>query len=304
MYPFDIHYKYTKKHTKMMRFHDIIVGGIRVMQNFHETDNRTNPLVVCIHGNSSCAETFLFLMNEITRTEKDRIEKIIDVIALDLPGCGRSKRLDSYSCQSVGQMIADLLKNNYNADNRDVYYVGHSLGGHLEAFVDVRKKGVVLMGTPPLSGASDFQFAFAPNDEAKSLIPLLSKEAAFTDDEARKFVEHTFSDCEEGRKKLTKEENEIMNLMVDYAKGTDGRFRKGCLETLASVNQKDALERRNDGSVVIIHGLKDGVISLDYLNSISKECLYGGAIHTIDSHHMIPILESRFVANMLNEAFF
>lgn len=279
--------------------HHFFVDGMFVMQNFQEGDDRTNPLVVCVHGNSSCAETFLFLMNEFTKTGKN-----IDVIAVDLPGCGRSKRLDSYSCQSVGQLIADLLKNHYNANNRDVYYVGHSLGGHLEAFVDVQKKGIVLMGTPPLSGASDFPAAFSPNEEAKDLIPLLSKEEEFTNDEARKFIEHTFCDGEETKRGLTEKENEIMKLMIEYAKGTDGRFRKGCLGTLASVNQKQALEERKDGSVVIIHGLEDGVINLDYLNSISKECLYGGKIHTIDSHHMVPILKSIFVVKLLNEAFF
>lgn len=288
-----------------MPIYYIKVEGFFVMQNFPKAQgkgqygSKDGPLIVCVHGNSSCAETFLPLMKEFSETIPHA-----DVIAIDLPGCGRSEALLSYSCQDVGENIGQLLKIHYNANNRDVYFVGHSLGGHLEAFVNIKKKGIVLMGTPPLHGAHDFPAAFSPNDEAKVLIPLLAKEEAFTDDEARKFVEHTFYDGEEEKQRLTTEQRKIMGDMVEFARNTDGRFRKGCLESLASVDQMTALKNRKDGSVVIIHGLRDGVISLDYLNTISKECLYDGKIHTVDSRHMVPIFEYKFVADLIHKAFF
>jgi len=288
---------YMLLYSKMSIYY-INVAGFNVMQNF-PGKGLNGPLVVCVHGNSSCAETFLPLMKEFSETIP-----YADVIAFDLPGCGRSEALLSYSCQNVGRNIEQLLKIHYNANNRDVYYVGHSLGGHLEAFINTKKKGIVLIGTPPLRGAHDFPAAFSPNDDAKALLPLLAKEEPFTNDEAHKFVEHTFYNGEEEKQSLTPEQTKIMNEMVEYAKKTDGRFRKGCLETLASVNQLSALEERKDGSVVIIHGLRDGVISLDYLNAISKECLFKGKIHTVNSRHMVPILEFKFVAELIRGAFF
>ena len=146
--------------------------GIFYLKNFEEFDS-SKPLLVCFHGNSSIAETFGEL---ITRTKGG-----IQVIAPDLPGCGRSKRLDEYSMSIVGKMMSNLITS-FNPSS--VYLFGHSLGGHLLAFIDVPQvKGMAMAGTPPISSMDDFPKAFTPGEAEQELIQLLMKEEPFTAEE-------------------------------------------------------------------------------------------------------------------------
>jgi len=70
-----------------------------------------------------------------------------------------------------------------------VYLFGHSLGGHLLAFINLEVSGFAIAGTP-LSSVADFESAFVPNkEETHDLLELLRIEC-FTSDEARKFITH------------------------------------------------------------------------------------------------------------------
>ncbi len=230
--------------------------------------------MVCFHGNSSTAETFGEL---IDRTKRDDIQ----VIAPDLPGCGRSVRLDEYSMEIVGQLMRRFI---LSFDPSIVYLFGHSLGGHLTAFIDIPQvKGIALAGTPPLSSNDDFPNAFTPGDEEIKLIHLLMKDTAFTTDEAIKFVSHTG---------VT---GPTLELMIEFAGKTDGQFRKGCLGTVANVNQKEKIESMKN--VVIFHAMEDGVISPDYLEGIDKDCLFEHKIHYVEGKHMSPILQVNIIVS-------
>jgi pimeloyl-ACP methyl ester carboxylesterase len=241
------------------------INGLRCLQNF--TDFQSGPLLVCLHGNSSCAETFIYILEHAKQFN-------IQAIAFDLPGCGASQQLESYSMQIVGNIIGSAINQFVGAK---VYLFGHSLGGHLLGFIPVESYGIILAGTPPLSSSADFPNAFTPNDEAMELLPLLSKQEQFSKEEATKFVMHTG---------IT---GSVLDLMIHNAMITDGKFRQGCLSTLASMNQIEWLSKYKN--VLIFHATDDGVISQNYLELIDKNILFQNKIHYLNCKHMSPILK-------------
>lgn len=252
--------------------------GIYYIRNFKKFDSNIH-LLVCFHGNSSTSLTFVKILEGL-------IGKV-QCIAVDLPGCGKSKWLENYTMSIVGQIMTNLI-NSFQSPK--VYLFGHSLGGHLLAFIDVKISGIAVAGTPFLSSANDFPFAFKPDQEVLELIPFLSKETAFTLDEARKFVSHTG---------VT---GETLEIMISSAIQTDGKFRKGCLSTLTSVNQKEQIESMKN--VVIFHAENDGVINPEYLETIKKDCLFEQKIHYLPGKHMTPILQSDKIIEVITKAFF
>ena len=252
--------------------------NIAYSTNFKVFD-RTKPLLVCFHGNSSSRLTFLYLLGLLA--------DLIQVVAPDLPGCGDSGHLDSYSMSILGQIMSNWITSTFNPVSLSVF--GHSLGGHLIAFLNLKFDTVILAGTPPLSSSNDFPLAFYQNAETAALIPLLSKADPFTDEEARLFVSHTG---------VT---GEILEKMITQAVKTDGKFRIGCLSTITEVNQVAQIECMK--KVVIFHALEDGVIREDYLESLNKDCLFEGQIHYVPGKHMSPILQTDKIVSVIKRAF-
>uniref|UniRef100_A0A6C0C671 AB hydrolase-1 domain-containing protein n=1 Tax=viral metagenome TaxID=1070528 RepID=A0A6C0C671_9ZZZZ len=258
-----------------------IINGVKIYYTSNFTDfNPERPVLFCFHGNSSIAETF-YRIAELT-------SGFLQVIAPDLPGCGRSARLASYSMESIGEIVSLFVKS-FNSNPRTTYSFGHSLGGHLIAFIDYPFANIILAGTPPLSNADDFVKAFSPDPEAVELLPFLSSHEQFTSEIARKFVVHTG---------VT---GELLILMCAHAESTDGLFRSGCLTTLATKNQFVQIEAMKN--VIIIHAESDGVINLDYLMKINKECLFENKIHIVPGKHMSPVLQSELIVKILRRAF-
>lgn len=171
--------------------------------------------IFCFHGNSSIGRTFEDFAAQM-------ISRDIQVIAPDLPGCGYSSRLNEYSMQIIGNIMSDFIRF-FNIDIQYINVFGHSLGGHLIGFLNIHVAHIAIAGTPPLSSAVDFGNAFNPPDmHIKQLIPLLSQESAFNDEEALMFVTHTGV------------QGQLCTDMIYAAKSlTDGKFRSGCLSTLA-----------------------------------------------------------------------
>lgn len=239
-------------------------GTTYFLSNFDSAKfDKTRPLLVCFHGNSSCAETFKLFYKCPVQT-----------IAPDLPGCGNSARWDSYSMESVGKEMSHFIM---SFEPTEVWLLGHSLGGHLTGFIssDVPVTRVFLAGTPPLSSADDFPLAFTPEIGARELIPLLSQEEPFDLESAIKFTEHTGYT----------NQNFIAKALL-----TDGKFRKGCLSSITNVDQvawlRGHIERGH--KVVFLHAVFDGVINRDYLAKLCRK--HGFKIVDFPCKHMSPIL--------------
>lgn len=239
--------------------------------NFYQLDPKT-PILFCFHGNSSCAETFA----ETLKYDPG----VVQVVAFDLPGCGRSDDLPAtmeYTMQIVGDIMSKAIAS-FKADPTKTYFFGHSLGGHLLPFIEPKPVGVIIAGTPPLSSAADFGEAFKPGPDAMKLLPLLSKADKFTEDEARPFIEHT------GAPK------EHLPEMIRMAMRTDGRFRAGCLSTLADKDQVAWMSQFGEGKVAIVHAKNDGVIDKRYLTKFEgSSWLYSGKVVCLEGSHMTPL---------------
>lgn len=259
------------------------------LKNF-ETFNPSIPIIVCLHGNSSIAETFVLILYLLRKSG-------IQAISIDLPGCGMSEDLaDSniYTMERIGNIIKNLIEEHYKADK--IFLFGHSLGGHLLTYIDMDINGIAIAGTPPMSDSSDFPKAFDPDDEAKELIPLLSQETPFKCSDAEKFVAHT-GICQKSEKL-----GSLFKTMVLSAMMTDGRFRKGCLGTLVERNQIEWLKRFSEGNVIVFHAINDGVISRSYLELLDKSNFFQNKIHLLDTKHMSPLLQPQEMVDIMTKA--
>ena len=254
------------------------VNGLRYLSSFDKF-NPNEPLIMCLHGNSSCAETF----SKILILARNKIQ----MVAVDLPGCGQSKRLPEYSMQSVANEIDELIE---YFNPLKLYLVGHSLGGHLCGFISRIPMGVILIGTPPLSSVEDFAKAFIRDEKSKQVVSLLGKSENFTQTEAKLFVSHT------GVK------DELLNIMIDYAMKTDGLFRSGCLSTLVTVDQVKWLKniKNMNINIILIHGTDDGVINKTYLLNLLEKNIVNDVL-LLKGPHMLPVTNSKEVFSIIIE---
>ena len=98
---------------------ETFIDGFRVLSNVELRSNPQN-MIICLHGNSSAAETFIFLVQLFEQNPN------ILVMAIDLPGCGISQRQLNYSMDNMGKLITGFI---LSFKPVNIYGVGHSLGG-------------------------------------------------------------------------------------------------------------------------------------------------------------------------------
>ncbi len=88
--------------------------------------------------------------------------------------------------------------------------------------------------------------------------------------------------------------------MIEMAMRTDGKFRAGCLSTLANKDQVAWMSRFGEGNVVIIHAESDGVISKEYLSQFEgSKWLYSGKISCLEGSHMTPLNNSQEILEIV-----
>jgi len=261
-------------------------NGIFYLANVDEFDTQ-KPVIVCVHGNSSIAETFGLFLGALTKTHG---LQAMQGLAVDLPGCGRSDRLEEYTMKIVGERVSEFIK---SFGFSKVFMFGHSLGGHLLGFITCELAGIAIAGTPPISKEEDCKEAFKPGPAEMHLLPMLWQDTPFTAEQAREFVGHTGV------------QGETLELMIEYAQKTDGKFRPGCLKSIPEVDQLAQIEKlaNNGKSVVIFHAKDDGVINPEYLETINKTWLFENKIHYLDGKHMSPISQADKIAATLKVAF-
>jgi pimeloyl-ACP methyl ester carboxylesterase len=253
------------------------------------------PWLFCFHGNSSSGDVFAsFLLWGAG----------LNVVAPDLPGNGRGPRLPSYTMDSVGQIMADFVR--AFAPKSRVAFFGHSLGGHLLGFIPFAADLDVLAGAPPLRGPQDYPGAFRLDSDATAVIPLLSKATPFSGAEAVRFVAHQLGvgpGKNVGIARPGIEEGAFTDFsagLVADALAADGKFRAGCLATLASRDQVAWMRGRR--RVVLIHAARDGVISLDYLQNLPMSLLFKEKVFVVESPHLCPVLAAQAVLDIVRQA--
>jgi pimeloyl-ACP methyl ester carboxylesterase len=252
------------------------------------TYNNTIPILFCIHGNCCCAESFYRIL-----------QSDIPTIALDLPGCGRSSRLEHYSIEIVAQRIAPLIL----SFSAPIILFGHSLGSNivtrLLSILHSKMVGIVIAGCPLLACPEDFTTAFTPDNDARELIHYLIQSTAFTDEQAHRFIKHTFVALDSN---IPKDLESIFDIMVSFAKVADPKFKQGCFSTIDKINNRAEIEKYT--KVIIFHAENDGIINATYLNQVNKNCLFNSQIYYLPCRHMIPLLEADKVIEIIKKAYY
>ena len=238
-----------------------LTGGDLDGLQLHYLEEGRGPATVLIHGLGGFAESWRHNVPELARHGR--------VIALDLPGSGRSgKPRRAYTLEFLAQAL-DRLLHTLGVDR--VHLVGHSLGGAVAARYTLDHPGRV--ERLALLGAAVPGFDLRPSWVYRTLsLPglgeilssLITRGICTTalarcfdrpdPDEIRFFVDHEFAarSCSEGRAAYL---SLLRSVTDDFTVGADV--------------YRAALSQLGRG-VLVVHGLQDRVIPLAHARQVAE----------------------------------
>ncbi len=215
----------------------------------HITNGGIGPDVLLVHGNS--------LSSGIWQAQlKDPQLRTLRLVAVDLPGHGKSPRLGPDQHYTMDAFAAEVAATAQQM--RSPVLVGHSLGGHICMRVPAiarNVRGMVLMGSPPLASAADVGRAFLPTPAMASAF-----KADVTKAEARaSATTYTWPD------------SPFIDLLSDMILSTDPRVRGDMGREIVGGELADeqALIRDCGIPVRMVHGADDPSLSLAYLEGLA-----------------------------------
>jgi pimeloyl-ACP methyl ester carboxylesterase len=221
--------------------------------------------VVLVHGNSSSSRTWHHLLDgDFGRRHR--------CLAFDLPGHGASPPAAAgsgvYSLTGYAAILTGFVA---ALDARDAVVVGWSLGGHIaleaaSALADAA--GLVIFGTPPVSGPADFAEAFLPNPAVQ-----IGFTADVDADAARAYAASFLA---AGSALPTDD------LVADIL-ATDGTARSELGASLGTMRYADEVDvvRTLGVPLAILHGAGEQLVSLDYLHKLQVPSLWRGAVQVL-----------------------
>ena len=232
--------------------------------------------VISIHGNSFSSRAFL-------KQLESGLAESYRLIAPDLPGHGDSFRSGNpgvdYTLRGHAETLAAFAR---SVDAEDAVFAGWSLGGHilLEASdLLPRAEGFLIFGTPPVgalpAGAAAPESAdgaaqkpFNPHPAAALLF-----RADLTESEREEILNATFSAGYGGIPELFREDHRRTDPMVRSVMG----------EVVAAGNVRDEIEIAGalKTPLAVVHGERDQLINLEYLQSLRYTNLYRNEIIVI-----------------------
>ncbi|WP_276168451.1 alpha/beta fold hydrolase [Zobellia alginiliquefaciens] len=239
---------------------------------YDDKKSSSEPItVIFLHGNSLSS---LVWSNQLSSTLFEKVP----LVALDLPGHGKSPEYDSYA-------FANLLKG--LRENIEIYerviVVGHSLGGHLA--IQLLPKltnclGLFIVGTPPLNKPVNPEEAFLP-DPRMGLF--FQRDLGASDIEA--MIQVMVKNTDDG--------------VLNYKKliqTTDPKIREALALALVNgelANEVDILSKSNIPVAVAI-GATDKLVNTEYVKGLSIPFLWRGAVQIIENSAHIPQLDASF----------
>lgn len=222
--------------------------------------------VYTIHGNAQSSEIF----------EKVQFENVEHI---DLPGHGKSERLENYSIDIYSKYVSDKI-------TEPCVLLGHSLGGHIAinvAHTNPHVKALVITGTPPLSNET-FTDAFLP---VPSFGILYQEEENL--DMLIDFVD-----------KQT-EDDSLKKLLIEMYSLQDPRSRSSMQESLAK-GVSNEIEILTNISIpfYITFGGREKIANVEYTKKLGL-----GNVKLFDCAHNVmwelPYEYSMFVKNVISE---
>lgn len=216
--------------------------------------------VLLIHGNSSCRGVFQLQMDS-ELTERHRL------IAFDLPGHGQSDNapdpMRSYTLPGLADAVSELMS---CLKISSFVVVGWSLGGHIgiELMRCEGLKGLMITGTPAIRrGGMAEGFIASPHFQFAS-------HAVLADREVAAFARAMFGDP-------------VQPFLRDAIARTDSHFRHRLFEARragAGSDRRLAVER-SCVPLGIVNGADDGLVNLDYVDTVSYRRLWSGSCHRL-----------------------
>jgi pimeloyl-ACP methyl ester carboxylesterase len=240
-----------------------------------------NPVVLFIHGNSSCKAVF-------ARQLESDLAARHRLIAFDLPGHGESENAPeparSYSVHGFADAAIAFLEA-LHIDRAIVF--GWSLGGHIALELMARWPGTQaawIVGTPP-AGMPDMAEAFLSSPH----MDLTFKEV-FTDDEARSFAQNAIG-----------ADVPLEPWMVDACRRTDGRFRRMMLESFSAGNDMDGRQIVETSPIplAVVTGEREPIVNNAYLAKLYYRNAWGGKVHVLKGLAHTPFWEAPQQVNPL-----
>lgn len=243
------------------------------------------PVVVLIHGNSSCKEIFSQqLVSELSLRYR--------MIAFDLPGHGQSSDapdpMVTYSIHGYADATIALLE---ALGIRQAVIIGWSLGGHVALEMLARWPGALaawITGTPP-AGPADMGVAFQQSEHMA-----LTFQESFTPEEAQIYAQETVG-----------ERVDLHPWMADAALRADGRFRPLMLQSVAAGLDVDGREVAETAlqPLAVVSGENEPFVNNGFLTTVAYNNLWDGKVHILEGLAHMPFWEDAPRVNPLLERF-
>lgn len=248
------------------------------------------PALLLLHGNSSSSKVFRHMLSSPTLTQSYRI------ITFDLPGHGASSNAahaeHDYTKRGFAELAVHILE---HLSIESVVVLGWSLGGHIALETIpllkcasergsriVALKGLMLIGTPPASGAEQAAKCFKVIAESDS--ENLMAKTYWSDEEAEGVARFVAAG---GRPELYEE------WMLKDAIRSDGRARLIIFSALLEGRGVDQAKLVEDEDVLIavVNGAEDPYINLDYLDALKWKKLWRGECLRLEGKKHAPFWE-------------
>jgi pimeloyl-ACP methyl ester carboxylesterase len=243
-----------------------------------ESEGPGRPILL-VHGNSLNSEFFIPQI-EGAPGRNHR------VVAFDLPGHGGSDRARDpgavYTLESYVRLLGEIIA---NLGLGVPVLVGHSLGGHivLQAVAGgIEASGILVFGTPPLSGLGDLSRAFLPNP----VTPILFS-GPLSDSDAEVWASH-----------VTRDRGNYYKLALRALRGTDPEARKVFGASLAP-GIADEVRVLRDSSLPKAVGIgeQDPLVSAEYIRELELPGLRGGCPRIFPGAAHCPQIETPDIFN-------
>jgi len=247
----------------------LTINGLRIAA--YESKGQSQTTVFLIHGNTSSANSFARLM-------RSNFAKVYRVVAIDMPGYGRSDNSPSYNVALFNSVISQAAAA-LQADHGII--VGWSLGGDFALQVSSllpNIKGYFLFGTAPVGGGPTVPTSFLTPVESyagpATLYGFIPELLPFQIDQ---YVTAFF------RPGYTN----IASFFYQDGYRTDGGTRQAVVLAAAGADpdfkQEVPVAQNLQVPIALIHAEHDAFVRLNYLETIAPTIpkLWRGNIHVV-----------------------
>jgi len=277
--PVDSYHSYQEKNVQ--------VDGISI--NYIESKSKGKP-VILVHGNSSSSSVFKKQFNSW-------FGKKYHLVALDLPGHGKSSKAPQLSDYSLPGYAKKLVQLAEHLDMENAIFVGWSLGGHIvleSVKLLPEASGFVIFGTPPLTIPPDMAAAFLPAPSFG-----IGFKADINPEEARLFANDFF----------VPGAGVDLKPFVDDILATDGNARAGLAASISPNYPYDmAMDEVNvvatmQKPLAIFQGEQEQLINPLYFQTLKIPTLWRGKVQIIATSGHTPHWEQPKLFNLMLDAF-